>query len=342
MWGKLAYFFRNRSEQILGIDIGSKTVKMAYVSNTQGYPKIEKIHIFDLPADCVQDNHIFDVDLLSYAIRKELEITGISAKHAVAAISGKLIFMREVLFPMMKQEELREAVHWDIEKYVPYPLDSYYYDFAVLNKQPEDLELQVFLVAAPKNVIDGLSEVLSKAGLTTMAIDIEPIAVYRTIQGGENSLLLDVGAETSHITVFQSGVPVLARTIPLSISYFEEDSMQPRGKNKRNNEMPMDNTFSNIQPQVNQLASELLSEIRLTVEHFQRQKTQIALDKLYLCGGGSKLSNLKEQLEREADIPVVLHNPFKAIEVDASFDPGFLADIAPQIAVAVGLALRGL
>ena len=40
-------------------------------------------------------------------------------------------------------------------------------------------------------------------------------------------------------------------------------------------------------------------------------------------------------------MPVEILNPFKLIEIDnRKFDPGFIMDVAPMAAVAVGLALR--
>jgi len=341
MWEKLIHFVKNQPSKVLGIDIGTGSIKIACISSTQGNPKITQVHVCDLPPDSFQNDHFKDIDLLADLLRRELGIAGISANHAVTAVSGRMIFTRQVSFPVMKKEELQEAVRWDIEKYVPYPPESYYYDFAVLNERPEKMELELFLVAAPQTMVDGISDILRKAGLTTLAIDIEPLAIYRTMEGGENSLLVDIGAEVSHITVFQNGRPILARTIPVSGRRFTEDVMRSLKITAREAENIKKSSFSNVQPQMSQLVIGLVSEIHRTVEYFQVQKKQISLEKLFLSGGGSRLSNLKEQLEKELDMPILLHDPFKALEVDDSFDLEYIRSIAPQMAVAVGLAMRG-
>lgn len=341
MWEKLIHFVKNQPSKVLGIDIGTGAIKIACISSIQGHPKITQVHVCDLPPDSFQNDHFMDIDFLADLLRRELETAGISANHAVTAVSGRMIFTRQVSFPVMKQEELQEAVRWDIEKYVPYPPESYYYDFAVLSERPEKMELEVFLVAAPQTMVDGIADILRKAGLTTLAIDIEPLAIYRTMEGGENSLLVDIGAEVSHITVFQNGRPILARTIPVSGRRFTEDVMRSLKVTAREAENIKKGSFTNVQPQVSQLVIGLVSEIHRTVEYFQVQKKQISLEKLFLSGGGSRLSNLKEQLEKELDMPVLLHDPFKAIEVDNSFDLQYIRSIAPQMAVAVGLAMRG-
>ncbi len=73
---------------------------------------------------------------------------GVSARHAVVAVGGRAIFVREVPFPMMKPEELREAIRWDIESMFPLTLAVFYHDFAVLHEIKEAMEAHVLLVAA--------------------------------------------------------------------------------------------------------------------------------------------------------------------------------------------------
>lgn len=341
MWKKLIQFVKNKPGKVLGIDIGTGTIKIVCVSIFQGHSKITQVHVFDLPPDSFQNDQLIESEILADSLRQQLESAGISAKHAVTAVSGKMIFTRQVSFPVMKREELQEAVRWDIERYVPYPPDSYYYDFAVLPERPGEMELEVLLTAAPKTIVDGIGDVLCKAGLTTLAIDIEPLAIYRTMRGGENSLLVDIGAEISHITVFQNGGPILARTIPVSGRSFTENLMQSLGVRKKEAEKIKKGSVSNIQPQMSRMVNDLVLEVHRTVEYLQVQNKSIALEKLFLSGGGARLANLKEQLAHELDMPVLLHDPFAAFEVDASVDPKYIRSIAPQMAVAVGLAMRG-
>jgi len=62
-----------------------------------------------------------------------------------------------------------------------------------------------------------------------------------------------------------------------------------------------------------------------------------------LAGGGSKLPGLAEYLAKRFEIPVEVFDPFRQIEVDANkFDPDYMKEIVAEMAVAVGLALRGV
>ncbi len=85
-------------------------------------------------------------------------------------------------------------------------------------------------------------------------------------------------------------------------------------------------------------------EIQKTFD-FYRATTEdedIGVEKILLSGGGSKLAGLKEDLAEKLELPVEILDPFKEIKVDnRKFDPDYLSEIMPEMAVAVGLALRG-
>ncbi|HEX7774543.1 MAG TPA: pilus assembly protein PilM, partial [Pyrinomonadaceae bacterium] len=68
-----------------------------------------------------------------------------------------------------------------------------------------------------------------------------------------------------------------------------------------------------------------------------------SIQKILLAGGGSKLPGLADFLARRFEIPVDVFDPFRQIEVDErKFDPDYMREIVPEMAVAVGLALRGV
>ena len=68
-----------------------------------------------------------------------------------------------------------------------------------------------------------------------------------------------------------------------------------------------------------------------------------AVQKILVAGGGSKLPGLAEYLAKRFDIPVEVFDPFRQIQVDdRKFDPDYMREIVAEMAVAVGLALRGV
>ena len=58
-------------------------------------------------------------------------------------------------------------------------------------------------------------------------------------------------------------------------------------------------------------------------------------------GGGARLDGLVNRLATEIRIPVEMHQPLQNLQWIKSFDKQYLQSVAPQLAIAVGLALRG-
>ena len=51
----------------------------------------------------------------------------------------------------------------------------------------------------------------------------------------------------------------------------------------------------------------------------------------------------QDYLAERFEIPVEVFDPFRQIRVDARrFDPDYMREVVPEMAVAVGLALRGV
>jgi type IV pilus assembly protein PilM len=68
-----------------------------------------------------------------------------------------------------------------------------------------------------------------------------------------------------------------------------------------------------------------------------------AIQKILIAGGGSKLPGLADYLAKRFEIPVEVFDPFRGIQVDSrKFDPDYMKEIIPEMAIAVGLALRGV
>jgi len=100
-----------------------------------------------------------------------------------------------------------------------------------------------------------------------------------------------------------------------------------------------------IQPIIETVSESLALEVKKTVDFYRAtaQEGEAAIQKILLAGGGSKLPGIAEYLAKRFEIPVEVFDPFRQIEVDANkFDPDYMKEIVPEMAVAVGLALRGV
>ena len=145
-YSKLVGKIKNRilpsKESVLGIDVGAGYLKVVELSLVEENT-IKAVAINSLDKSIFDEEGIADINLLSQILRRTIEVNGISAKHAVLSLGGRALFAREILFPKMTETELTEAIKWEIEKYVPYEPEKYFYDYNVIGEAENGKEITI-------------------------------------------------------------------------------------------------------------------------------------------------------------------------------------------------------
>ena len=337
----------------LGIDIGSSFIKVVEISEQNNQPLLKSVGLIDLPSKVMENGYIVDEEVLTETLRHVLATSGVTAKDAVVTVDSRTVFVREVPFPAMNTEELREAVKWDMEKYIPYGSEEYYFDFAVTGSGKTEFEMRVLLVATPQSMINSLVKVCKSVGLKLLAIDIEPLALQRTLSGAENAIVIDIGGQFSQITLFQQGNLVVTRTINIGGQHFTDRIIQILELEPGEAEtfklrqqgilhkVDWTDEKSLVHQQLELLLNDLVKEVRRTAEYYQMQNKEAMFDKVFLAGGGSKLDNLVQHFAQRLDMPVALNDPLALLAINPSFDRDYIKKLSAQLSVALGLALYG-
>ena len=350
---KLLQKIAGRREDAIGLDIGSGSVKMAEVVLRAGKPYLKRMALTEVPDRAVVDGAIEEEDLLADTLQKMAAKNGFAGGRVAAALGGRNLFIREVNFPRMTEKEMREAIRWDLEKYVPFSPDNLYFDFWIVGSGVTEVEVRVLLVAVPKEVVDSLVRVVKKAGLKLIAIDIEPLAIQRTLPLVSDCMLIDSGAAVSQVTLFQKFSPVFTRNIPIGGNQFTATVMEGLEIGRAEAEMikhqgaealensAADDVADAMQGQLDRIVGELAGEVRRTIEYYQVQNRNVGISSVFITGGGAKIGQLPEKLSAILEMPVSLHDPLLNMEIAPSFNRQYLRGVGPQMSVAVGLALRG-
>lgn len=353
VWQALRNKLPARAGSLLGVDIGTGSVKIVEIKKTAGKAMVNNIAIADFDAAVFEDGRLIKPEELTAILQRQIAASGFNSRQAVAAIGGRSMFIRQITVPPMTETELKEAVKWEAVQYLPYAPDQCYYDFAILDSSGNEAGLKVLLAAAPRETIDILTDVLTACDLQPVAIDGEAFALYRTLSKAENSLFLDMGRHLSQIILYQQGIPAATRLSRVSGERFTEVIMrmlkldireaEQLKKQQENLLAPVHpvGKYSEIQKQMLLLIQELIGELRQTVEIYQSRNKALVIDKIIVGGGGANLSHFIEQLRVLPNVPVVLHTALAAIEYAPVFDAGTIRATASRLAVAAGLALRG-
>lgn len=339
----------------IGIDIGSGLLKLAEITWRNNQPLLTAAGLAALPPDLVRDGIILDRQVMAETFRQLIGTAGVTGRHVVISVSGHAVFIRELTFPAMTEAELRQAIRWDLDKYIPADAEHYYFDFAVVGAGKLPHEVRVLLVAAPQSMIDAVTAICKEAGLKPVAIDIEPLATARTFTAAANCLVADIGQKLCQLTIFQANCPVVSRLIPLggdrytdvvrnalALDYHEAELLKQRQRGLLHAAGANEPAPASVHRQLLLLVEELSREIRRTADYYQAQNRETVIDRILLTGGGARMDNLAGNLAAQlGGIEVILHNPLNEIGAAKSFDADWLQATAPQLTVAVGLALRG-
>ncbi len=350
----------------VGLDIGSHTLKAVEVVGHNGDLRVTKIAAAPTPAGAVVEGVATDAALLAPAIRELLGEAGIRAKRVVTAVGGEAVIIRELKLPEMPEAELARAVAFEAERYLPAGVQEVARDFQVLGTTAEEKQLDILLVAARKELVDRQLAPLRATGLSSSIMEVTSFSMVRAYESptasdgggdghGDAIVYVDLGAQSSDIIVMERDRLRLARNIStggnaltqavaaaMDVEFSAAETLKEReAQLYLQGEQPSDVMLGRVHEAMLPVLTSIFTEVRRSMDFYTARSRGQAIAKVVLSGGTAKLRNLAPYLSDELGVPVEVGNPFGPRQVDPGIPPDRLADLAPTMAVAVGLALRG-
>ncbi len=310
------------------------------------------------PPNAVSKGVAANSDALVPAIRQLLQETGIRSTRVATALGGQAVTIRELRVPDMPAADLEQAVTFEAERYVPPGSSEVSCHYRVLGRIPEDGQIEILLVATGKELIDRQIAPLSIAGLTSEMMEVAPFSMVRAVSprngmGDNATVYVDLGAESSDILILHRERSRLARNIAIggnALTHAIAEAMnvdlataqtlkEERAEMLLGGEQLHDMTLQRLHRAILPVVTRLCTELRRSLDFYLARLRGQAISQIILTGGTAKLKNLAPFLSGELGLPVEIGNPFSLCEAD--YPPEYLTDVAPMMAVAVGLALEG-
>ncbi len=343
------------SRQILGLDIGSSSVKAMVLRGGKGGYTMQSFGIEHLPPEVIVDQEIMDSTVIVEAIQKILKTQKIKLKDVATSLSGHSVIVKKIPLPKMSAEELAESIQWEAEQYIPFDIEEVNLDFQIL----EDIEgedatnMNVVIVAVKKNKIDDIVNLLTQANLNPAVVDIDSFALqnqYEINYGIESDsviALINIGASIMNINIINSGIHVMQRDISLGGNQYTDAIQKELDVNYNHAEgLKMGEEVKGIDPKsvdgiIRSVNEDITLEIQRSFDYFRSISDNEKIDKIVLTGGSSKIKGLDSYLFERLGINVEFGDPFKNIRYnEKKFDPEFIREIAPHCAIVAGLAIR--
>jgi type IV pilus assembly protein PilM len=218
--------------------------------------------------------------------------------------------------------------------------------------------IHVLLAACKRDKIANLKQAIQLAGKQPAVIDVDAFALQNCYelnydpQPGHIVALLNIGASTTNINILNGVNSVFTRDASFGGNQYTSLLQKELGltfeqaeRVKRGMALPEGIEHRDTEPILETVSDILALEIQKTMDFYRAtvEDGESAVQMLLISGGGSKLKGLMEFLAKRFEIPVEMFDPFRKIRVDArGFDPEYMREIVPEMAIAVGLALRGV
>ena len=340
------------SQLVVGVDIGSHSVKICQLKRTDKAYSIVTIGSAILPEGAVDDGALVEPEVVASAISNLFKNLKIKHKKVGISISGYSVIVKKVNLAVMSEKEMEDHIMAEAEQYIPFDIQDVYLDFQDLKTNKDGYErTDVMLVAAKKEIVDDYLSMLESIGLQATIVDIDGFALENTYEyntpKSENVALIDIGASKMNINIISKGMSVVARDIVVGSRQLTERIMGQFDLEFEEAEAlklgvdPAADKANELEEIFSSVCTQWILEIKKAIDLYHSNFPDAPLTRLVLSGGGSKVAGLTEYLNQETGIEVERFNPFSNMKSNKrKIDPEYLQLIGPEMAIASGIAIR--
>lgn len=213
MFEKILGSFSQKKE-IVGLDIGSSSVKAALFSREKNGRKLKVWgHIpFNIPANAQPEER---KAIISDEISRFFKKMGVQTRYAAASVSGNSVIVRYVKLPKMTRKELDLAIKVEAEPFIPFDINDIYLSYYILNENVQEegqQKMEVVIVAAKKEAVSEKIDIITGAGLEPVIIDVDSFALENlysnlpSAEKGKSVLLVNMGNKVTNLSIIHPGV----------------------------------------------------------------------------------------------------------------------------------------
>lgn len=348
-------FLGKRAQKLLGIDISTTAVKLLELSKTGDRYHIESYGVEPLPPNAVVEKNVTDVEAVGDVISRLVARTRPSIKSAAVAVSGAAVITKTIEMDANLGDDEREMqLRVEADQHIPFPLDEVRMDFQVLGPvENNPNRVEVLLVASRTENVELRTDALEIGGLKPTVVDIEAYAMERAFQlvladlphadEIETVAIFDVGATMSTLNVLHQGRVVYTREQMFGGKQLTEEiqrrygiSMEEAGLAKKTGELPDDYETEVLQP----FKDAIVQQVNRSLQFFFGSTQFNEVDHVLLAGGSASIAGLAELVQEKVGSNCSVANPFGNMTLGSKVSASAIANDAPALMIACGLAMR--
>lgn len=337
--------------EFFALDIGTTAIRLVQLSGDAGHGwTLQKFAYVPVDRRILEDGSAGGARRLGETILGAMKQAGITTKNVAVGMPAGKTFTAIVRVENQPEDELMNTIKYQLDKYIPMPLDEATVDFVSLGVCPHDpAKAEVLISSTAIDFAEARMELIESYGLNVVAQEPESLAMARALMpvGAQDArLIVDLGERSTDIVMMYKGMPRLVRSIPggfallirtvtSALNVKEEQARQFILKFGLAQDKVEGQVFKALDSTLEGFASELSKSIRF----FQSEYMNAPVGGIILSGFAGMIPFIAEYIEAKTNLSTTQGNPWQLVKVSPE-QQQVLAPVASEFAVAIGLAER--
>lgn len=337
--------------QVMGIDIGSSSIKVVEVEQTEKAIQLKTYGELQLGpyADKELGEEVtLEPKKLTEAVVDVIRESGVQANSGVLAMPLDDSFVTVVPITVKPGESLEAKIRVEARKYIPVPLSDVLLDWTEISQYGDaKAKVHELLLAAIQNEsFARYQKLMSEVGMAGEPAEIELFSTVRGVFRPEDTTLgiIDLGAQTSKLylaangslerihRVYEGGTTATKRIAQLLDVSFKEAENLKRGYT------PESEHAEDIKKAYFSTIDRTAQEFKRVIEQYEA-RSGATLGRVVVTGGGAVFPGVEKHLSDALNRDVFKAKPFGKVAYPA-FMEDTLAEAGLSFATALGAAMR--
>lgn len=350
-----------RTEAAVGVDVGTASIKAVELIKESGRFKLLNYGIFELESQMrsappsQKTANLPDHDVV-FGLKEIFRQAHIRGRKVVASIPSFSTFSTVIPLPYLSEKDLAKTIPFEAKKYVPTPLKEVILDWSIISiEAPNGAKVgsgppnvEIFLAAVPKGEVERYQKIMAGAGLQLVALELENIALIRSLVGNDLSpvAIVNIGGRSTSILVADKGYERMSHNyeiggfeITKSIARSMDISFSRAEELKKTIGLKSDNAHIISEAMVS-LIDMMVFEAKKTINNYENS-ANVKVHKVILVGGLAGMPNFLPYFKGKIGLDVNIGNPFARVAYPRELS-GLVSELAPALPIAIGLAMRGV
>lgn len=317
------------SDQLVGLDLSSKYIKILSTSNAKEQIQVENFSVSPMPANAIVNGELKDFAAASAALKNAFNETGIKSKCVAFSIPRSLAIIKTITIDRrLTSKEINSRAWVEANRNFPELVGNIFLDYVILGPASQDeTQLELLLVACRKDQINPYLELFRMSSLIPKIVDLSSYAFERSL-----SIVMKQTPQLDTVALLNLDVSLSTLIVihKNNIIYAQDESYDG---------LRLIELLKDAGQKQEALKDNLSSQLRHKMHFFYSSRPNITIQKMVISGDCAAYPDIVGHVQQASGIETVVADPFKDLVISSNIDKAKLKSAAPSLMLSFGLAL---